>query len=524
MFRVSTTYGKDTFPNASRRIQFSPKRQPGVHVGAALRSDSRRFSRALDFFLLFFTSEVVRTLCENTNKYAWMHILDRQTYARRDGSWEKVTPLEMLQFIGILIYMGMVEVPRLHLYWKTTGIFRGLLPPNIMPRKRFSALLAFLHVSDPEDCGAAASVGKTWKVYWLLKHINEKSASFFQPRRDLSVDERMVKSKARSGIRQYIRDKVTKWGYKLWVVADSRTGYTLQFVVYTGKRETPGPHGLAFDVVTKLCTEYLDQGYKIYMDNFYTSTKLFDHLLARKTFACGTSRKDRRCFPAELKDAKWERRAQRGDVRWIREGNILYMQWKDRRAVNLMSTMHTANEHVSAQRREKRGDKWTLRTIKKPLLVHEYNAGMLGVDKSDQIIGTYNVLRKCVRWWKTLFFHCVDIACVNSFILFQEHRKENPDVPELSRSAYFDQLAFREELIQQIFEYDGAAQSGTPFSPHVPACHQPKRMERRRNCKLCYRKTKSQSRTNVFCATCEIYLCFLPSRDCFSEWHSLRNR
>ncbi|KAH8034665.1 hypothetical protein HPB51_000303 [Rhipicephalus microplus] len=57
-------------------------------------------------------------------------------------------------------------------------------------------------------------------------------------------------------------------------LADSETGYTLQFSVYTGKRERPGPHGLAFDVVSSLCSEYLDQRYRIYMDNFYTSAKL----------------------------------------------------------------------------------------------------------------------------------------------------------------------------------------------------------------------------------------------------------
>ena len=31
----------------------------------------------------------------------------------------------------------------------------------------------------------------------------------------------------------------------------------------------------------------------------------------------------------------------------------------------------------------------------------------------------YNLLRKCVRWWKTLFFHMVDMGIVNGFILFQ---------------------------------------------------------------------------------------------------------
>jgi hypothetical protein len=37
----------------------------------------------------------------------------------------------------------------------------------------------------------------------------------------------MVKSRHRSGIRQYIRDKPTKWGIKLWVLADSSNGYTI---------------------------------------------------------------------------------------------------------------------------------------------------------------------------------------------------------------------------------------------------------------------------------------------------------
>lgn len=185
--------------------------------------------------------------------------------------------------------------------------------------------------------------------------MNERSAKFFQPERSLSVDERMVKSKARSGIRQYIKDKVVKWGYKLWVLADPQTGYAIQFF-YTGKREKPSANGLAFDVVTKLCEPYLDQGYHIYMDNFYTSTTLFLHLLTMQTLACGTTRKDRRGFPKEMKDNGWERKAERGNIRWLRESGVLYLQWKDRRAVNMMSTIHTANDHVLAKRRVKK--KW----------------------------------------------------------------------------------------------------------------------------------------------------------------------
>lgn len=100
---VSTMHGRGILPNALRRIKFSPSRQPGVHVGAALRSDACRFSRVLDFCFCFFASEVIRTLCENTNKYAGMHTLDRPTYSRREGSWDEVTLLEMVRLIGAAI-------------------------------------------------------------------------------------------------------------------------------------------------------------------------------------------------------------------------------------------------------------------------------------------------------------------------------------------------------------------------------------------------------------------------------------
>lgn len=494
-----------------------------MNLGIALRSAARRFVRAVDFFLLFFTAQIIEDICKSTNKYAWMHIFEKPTYSERDGSWKEVTEEEMLKFIGLLVYMGIVQVPRLHCYWSTRKLFSGLLPPSVMPRKRFKALLAFLSVSDPEMT-TVASHGKLHRVSSLLQHINDSSAQFFQPRRNLSVDERMVKSKGRSGIRQYMRDKVVKWGYKLWVLADSETGYTVQFSVYTGKREAPSARGLAFDVVTRLCKDYLDQGYVVFLDNFYTSTNLFIHLLERRTLACGTTRKDRRGFPVELKDTNWEKKAKRGDVRWLRDQGVLYLQWKDRRVVNMMSTAHTANKFVLSKRRKKVGNSWTEISVKKPMLIHEYNKGMLGVDKSDQLIGSYDVLMKSVRWWKTLFFHSIDIAVVNSFILFEEYRRQHPEIPELSRSAYFDQFSFRLELIEQLLGYDerlpGPAVHPVP-TRNAPQAqkHQPKKIERYRNCKLCYEQRKVEQKTNVFCETCAVNLCFTASRNCFARWH-----
>lgn len=106
-----------------------------------------------------------------------------------------------------------------------------------MQRERFSALLHFLSVTDLEAT-TVASHGKLHRVSWLLQHVNNTSAKLFQPARNFSTDKWMVKSKGQWGILQYMWDKIVNRGYKLWVLADSQTGYTVQFYVYAGKQET----------------------------------------------------------------------------------------------------------------------------------------------------------------------------------------------------------------------------------------------------------------------------------------------
>ena len=74
-------------------------------------------------------------------------------------------------------------------------------------------------------------------------------------------------------------------------------------------------------------------------------------------------------------------------------------------------------------RKIKISNKWETVEVKQPMAIHKYNAFMNGVDKSDQILNANNVLHKCVRWWKILFFHVIDIALVNGYILFQSQEK-----------------------------------------------------------------------------------------------------
>lgn len=112
------------------------------------------------------------------------------------------------------------------------------------------------------------------------------------------------------------------------------------------------------------------------------------------------------------------------------------------------------------------------------------------VDCCDQIIAKNCALRKCTRWWKTLFFHMIDIAIVNTYILFQLHRAEHPDEKALKRPQKFAIAKYREELVRQIA---GLEEYGQP-----PVSKPPKREpgefetvhlltfpEKGKNCKVC---------------------------------------
>ena len=78
--------------------------------------------------------------------------------------------------------------------------------------------MALLHVVDP---GTEDTADKLHKVESFIDYCRSRCLALYQPRQQLAIDEHMVKSRHRSGILQYIKDKPTKWGIKLWVLADS---------------------------------------------------------------------------------------------------------------------------------------------------------------------------------------------------------------------------------------------------------------------------------------------------------------
>ena len=118
-------------------------------------------------------------------------------------------------------------------------------------------------------------------------------------------------------------------GFKVWVRADSGTGYFCDFDVYVGKPSdgTTTEVGLGERVVLQLSASLRGGNYQLFFDNFFTSCHLLHTLLSQQLYCCGTTRTHRRGFPETLKGVTLER----GSHLFCQRGNLVASVWMDKK-------------------------------------------------------------------------------------------------------------------------------------------------------------------------------------------------
>ena len=88
------------------------------------------FSTTMQFFRLFFTLEIVTKICEFTNDYADTHHEEKSSY-----EWTPITPDEFYKYLGLIIYMGIVQISSLEVYWSKDVLYLDFhFPSNIIPK------------------------------------------------------------------------------------------------------------------------------------------------------------------------------------------------------------------------------------------------------------------------------------------------------------------------------------------------------------------------------------------------------
>eukprot|EP00102_Acyrthosiphon_pisum_P023364 XP_016660574.1 PREDICTED: piggyBac transposable element-derived protein 4-like [Acyrthosiphon pisum] len=370
-------------------------------------------------------------------------VFESNLYAEQHNISLNTNIEELKAFLGLLIYMGYHELPGIRLYWSNDPNFYCDRVAKVMPVKQFLKLLRCIHLNDNSKMPQRQSqeFDKLFKIRPMLSHLQEKYKTMYKPSRHLAVDESMVAFKGRSSMKQFMPLKPIKRGFKVWALADSQSGFLLNFDVYTGKKSDGNvEYGLGENVVISLTDTLKNKFYCIYFDNFFTSIPLISKLLNGGLFACGTFRVNKKFYPKHL--MKSDNKYMPGDIEYAQSKDISVMRWKDRGAkpVTLISNMHNASESTIVNRKNKKGEKIA---VKCPVGISDYNKHMGGVDKFDQYMANYSISQKSRRWWLKLFYYMIDTAVVNSFILYKESCNT-------MKKKYINHLEFRSRLTDEL--------------------------------------------------------------------------
>ena len=187
------------------------------------------------------------------------------------------------------------------------------------------------------------------------------------------IDEYLSLWKGRLSFRIYIPTKRERYGVKLFMLCESNTGYLSNFIIYTGASTAypvwplvlPKP----FDeyknpskVVLSLLSGYVNLGYCVTLDNYYTSPEIAEALLELQTDCYGTLKK------AGLPEDFWQWKPKKGNQPIKKmDGDILVLRWNDvtktksEKIVSMLSTVHTGDLVDSGKKNRDTGEE-----VKKP--------------------------------------------------------------------------------------------------------------------------------------------------------------
>lgn len=138
----------------------------------------------------------------------------------------------------------------------------------------------------------------------------------------------MVPWRDRLKFRQYIKNKSSRYGIKLYLICTT-SGYTLSLKVYSGKGDATLGKSHADSIVDHLLSEYYEKSHTLYCDNYYTSFKLAEKLLTVNTRLCGTVRKNSKYLCSEV----MKRRLRRDEIIGAQDESIKFIKLLDKRPV-----------------------------------------------------------------------------------------------------------------------------------------------------------------------------------------------
>ena len=333
-----------------------------------------------------------------------------------------LTPLEFAQFLGVVVNMSIISLPRSRLYWsRQLGVAHI---SNVMSRERFEQIKKFIHFNDNAHMVPPGddNFDRLFKVRPLLNHLQLKFNNIPMDQM-MCVDEQMVPFKGSSSLKQYVPSKPHKYGYKFFVLCDAK-GIIYNFEIYSGKInpcENYPDLGASSNIVLKLCKVIPSNlNHLLYFDNWFTSFPLLHELSQRGIYRLGTVRSNRLpgCNLLPDKQLRGQGRGAHEEKECVDSNTaIRVIKWFDSKSVTFLTSFESAGPTSTVKRWDKASKSKI--DVPCPRAVHTYNTFMGGADLLDSLIGLYKIKLRSKKYYHRIFFHLIDLTVVTAWLLYK---------------------------------------------------------------------------------------------------------
>jgi hypothetical protein len=210
--------------------------------------------------------------------------------------------------------------------------------------------------------------------------------------------------KGRVIFRQHIPKKHKCFGIKLYKLCEEN-GYTYDTKIQVGKKTQRRVQDLAITHVT-VTRKLQGCGHKLYTDNFFSPPQLVQDLAIKNIYCCGTVRPSRTGMPQDLGPKKMT--LKRGKIHVRTRGHLTAILWRDKRNIYMLTNIQ--NDPTEGNFCD---SNWKAIKLQ---IVADYSRHRCFADKGDRIANSYSICRQTLKWTKTLFFHLLNLAILNSYI------------------------------------------------------------------------------------------------------------
>lgn len=472
-------------------------------------------SDAIDFFNLLFPETVIELITKETNDHAKMcHFLWSLF-----PDWAPVTTNEIRGFIGLIILMGIQNLPDMSHYWSWTHNDNSYTFYRTMTLMRFRQIAANIRMGsiDTEECRGTKSSDTLSIFRPMLEILGEAMWTAYQPNCSLAVDRALLPSLEEGHVKG--NPKVQP---EVWLLCDSKSGYCHRLFIQVGEKVRQGQ---GCTVVSDLVKGLEGKHHHLYLANSLASVPLVQKLLDQGIYASSSFPQSSPILPREL----WEEGPldKPGDFHQKQFGPLLVTRWRDIKEMGCLSTNAAPGEQDTVWRRSqtKAGE---LDPVYRPLAFRLLQENMRGVDICKQLLAC-NPLGGIPqdKHWRNLFWFLLNLSIVNAFIMLRESRKDSP--PPWVQDGLFTQVIFRKRLGNQLakcgqkyLDTTEMARFHTSMGPTEELVKERHRLAKvssfSKRCKNC--NLKNLRHESVYgCVICGVNLCKQPS--CFWEFHGL---